>query len=140
MEINWLAHIVAAASSLAIGAIYYHPKVFGTKWMASANLTEDDLKGANMAIIFGSAFALAFILSFSLKVNIDGGHLVQGGESHMTFGHGMIHGVISALMVAMPIIFILGMFERKKWTNNLIHLGYWVITFAIMTGIVDAWR
>ena len=41
MEINWLAQIVAAASSLAVGAVYYHPKVFGAKWMASANLTEE---------------------------------------------------------------------------------------------------
>lgn len=140
MEINWLAHIVAAASSLAIGAIYYHPKVLGAKWMASANLTEEDLKGANMAIIFGSAFVLALILSFFLLINIDGTHMVSGGESHKTFGHGAMHGVITALMVAMPVIFIVGMFERKKWMNNLIHLGYWVVTFAIMTGIVDAWR
>ncbi|MGB0862117.1 MAG: DUF1761 domain-containing protein [Saprospiraceae bacterium] len=141
MEFNWLAHIVAAASSLVIGAIYYHPKVLGTKWMASANLTDDDLKGGNMAIIFGGAFVLALIVSVFLKIHIDGAHLVSSGsESHMTFGHGALHGGITAFMVAMPIIVIIGMFERKKALNNLLHLGYWVITFAIMTGIVDAWR
>jgi hypothetical protein len=58
MELNWIAVIVAGASSLVLGAIWYAPPVFGKKWMALAGLTEEQTKSGSMPLIFGGAFAL----------------------------------------------------------------------------------
>ena len=55
MEINFLAILTAGVSALVVGFIWYNPKVFGTAWMNSAGLTEEQLKGGNMAKIFGLA-------------------------------------------------------------------------------------
>lgn len=140
-EMNWLALLTAAASALVIGSIYYHPKVFGNAWMKSAGLNEEKLKGGNMVVILGGAFVLAFILAFFIFFSIESGHSTTGENlGHKTFGHGMIHGIILAVMTAVPVIVVNGMFERKKAMNNLLHVGYWILTYAIMAGIVDAWR
>ncbi len=141
MEINWLAQLVAAAAALGIGAIYYHPKAFGNAWMKSAGLTEEKLKGGNMIVILGGAFALSFILGMFLFFSIETGHSTTGvNEGHKTFGHGMLHGTMLAIMTAVPVVVINGMFERRKAMNNLLHVGYWILTYGVMAGIVDAWR
>ena len=40
MEFNFLAILVAAISVLAIGTIWYNPKVFGNIWMREGNLSK----------------------------------------------------------------------------------------------------
>ena len=67
MEINFLALLVAALSTLLVGFVWYHPKVFGTIWMKEAGLTEENMKGANMALIFGLAVVYAFLMGMTLQ-------------------------------------------------------------------------
>ena len=52
MNINFLALLLAAISTLAVGFIWYHPKVFGTIWMKESGVTEQTMKGSNMIVIF----------------------------------------------------------------------------------------
>ena len=47
---------LAALIPLVVGFIWYHPKILGTAWMNAAGLTEEKLKGANMALIFFLVF------------------------------------------------------------------------------------
>ena len=42
----------AALIPTVIGFIWYNPKVFGNDWMAAADMTEEKMKGANMALSF----------------------------------------------------------------------------------------
>lgn len=134
---DWIAIVLAGASTLVVGAIYYHPKVLGTVWMKAAGLTEEDLKGANMALILGGAFLCACLMAMSISFIVPAVHASEGGHTHGTFGHGSLHGIINALTLAMPIIVINGLFERKSAKYNLVHLGYWVIAMAVMGGILD---
>ena len=57
-------------SALVVGFVWYNPKVFGKAWMAAAEMTEDKMKGANMAKIFGLAFLFALMLAFSLPATV----------------------------------------------------------------------
>ena len=69
-EFNFLAVLVAAVSTLVVGFVWYHPKVFGTAWMKEADMTEDKMKGANMGLIFGLAvFLLCDCIVLQLKKN-----------------------------------------------------------------------
>ena len=43
-SMNWLAILVSALIPLIIGAIWYHPKVFGTAWMHATGITEAKIK------------------------------------------------------------------------------------------------
>lgn len=63
MEVDWIAVIAAAVSAFVLGGIWYGP-LFGKKWAAYVGLSEEDQKNANMALIFGGAFALSLIAAF----------------------------------------------------------------------------
>ena len=40
-EINYWAVLIATASSMVVGAIWYTPKVFGTRWAKLAKVDMD---------------------------------------------------------------------------------------------------
>ena len=132
---NFLAIILAALIPMLMGFIYYHPKVFGKAWMQSLGLTEEDLKKGNMAVIFGVSLLMSFLLSMFLLVNVDG----PGQEGQFdSFKHGAFHGTLIGFMVAMPVLVTNGLFERKNMKNLAINTVYWVITIALMAGVIDA--
>ena len=165
MVINWLAVLVAALVPTVIGFIWYNPKVFGNYWMRAAKLTEADIKGGNMAVIFILSFIFSFILAMSMNSlavhqgNIEGLFMVKGqppaagspeatfladffskyGGLHRTFVHGLVHGIINTLFFGLPILATNAMFERKGWKYVLVNIGYWALTIGIMGGIVCAW-
>ncbi len=143
-EINYISIIVAALVPNIIGAIYYGP-VFGKAWLSSLGYTADDMKGRNEGLIYGSALLLSVVVSFFMKMVIELTHkdVNQAGElvfaSFHTFGHGALHGAILCLGFVVPIIICLGLFQKSTAKNILINVGFWVICFAIMGGILDTW-
>ena len=60
------------------------------------------------------------------------------GTNFRTFKHGVFHGVLAALFCVWPVIGFNALFERRGWKYVAIHVGYWVITFALMGGVVCA--
>lgn len=163
---NILAVLVAALVPMAIGMIWYNMKTFGKAWINETGLTEEELRKANMFKVFGFSVLFSFMLSLILQSNVihqmgitsaffdykeqikdittpEGALYKQVmdlvGTGHRTFGHGMFHGVITALFFVLPIIGINSLFERKTFKYIFIHVGYWVITLGIMGGILSAW-
>ena len=57
-----------------------------------------------------------------------------------TFGHGVVHGVVISLLVLLPVLGTMSIFEKRGWNWVFNNLGYWVITLAVMGGILSAWR
>ena len=45
---------------------------------------------------------------------------------------------LAALFVALPIIGINALFERKSAKYVALHLGYWAISLALMGGVICA--
>jgi len=162
--INWIATLVAAIVPMFIGFIWYHEKTFGNRWMKETGLDHAKLASGNMAIIFGSTFVLSFFLAFAMNFIVIHqwgifGTLLSApgltaeseeyktaqmlfqkyGTLYRSFKHGFLHGAISAITLALPILGINALFERKSWTYILIHLGFWIITLGIMGGIICGW-
>lgn len=132
--VNFVAILIASVIPLVVGFIWYNEKVFGKIWADSIGLTKEDAKKANMGVVFGLSFVMAVFLSFFLTMNVNG----AGQEGQFdTFKHGALHGAILGIMVAMPIIITSGLFEMRKWKTMLINVGYWIISMAIMGGILD---
>lgn len=160
MEINFLALFVAAASTLLVGAIWYNPKVFGTVWARNAEMTEEKMKKANMGMIFTLVFVFAFLLAFALQfitIHQTGAYGMIGGDAsiakpsfqafmddygnaYRTFKHGALHGTIAGIFMALPVLGINALFERKNAKYIAINAGYWIVSMAIMGGIVCAWK
>tara|TARA_R110000868_G_scaffold173829_2_gene410219 strand:+ start:6824 stop:7303 length:480 start_codon:yes stop_codon:yes gene_type:complete len=159
MEMNFLAILVAAISALVVGFIWYNPKVFGNAWMKAAGMTEEQIKGGNMAKIFVLAFIFAVLLSMSLMpivIHQMGAYsLVQGelgilpsygafmadyGDAFRTFKHGAFHGAFAGIFIALPIIGTNALFERKGAKYIFINSGYWIVTLSVMGAIICGWR
>lgn len=161
MQINFPAILVAALATLPVGFIWYNPKVFGTIWMNETGMTEEKAKGANMFKIFGLtilfSFMIAFILEFLVIHQFGASGMVGGpaaadikpsyhafmadyGTAYRTFKHGALHGFMTGLFFALPIVGINSLFERKSWKYILINGGYFIVCLTIMGGIICAWE
>jgi len=158
MEFNFYALLVSAIVTLVVGFIWYHPKVFGTIWMRESNLTQEELQKGSMLKIFGLTYIFSLMITMVLMaltihqsgaVGMVGGppviasakpsfaaFMADYGTAYRTFKHGALHGFISGLFFALPIVGINGLFERKSWRYILIHAGYWIVTLTLMGGII----
>ncbi|AXB56695.1 DUF1761 domain-containing protein [Flavobacterium fluviale] len=158
MEINFVALLLAAIVTLIVGFIWYSPKVFGTIWMKESNLTQEELKKGNMIKIFGLTYIFSLMITMTLMsltihqsgaVGMVGGpplidsakpsfaaFMADYGMAYRTFKHGALHGFMSGLFFAFPLIGINGLFERKSWKYIFINSGYWIITLTLMGGII----
>jgi hypothetical protein len=119
--------MAAAVIPLALGFVWYHPKLLGSAWQRAAALSDETLASGRMAMIFGLTFALSFALSvglytitvhqggfMSLMLNEPGfgtpgspmqlyvdDFIARFGNKHRTFGHGALHGTLGALFFGM---------------------------------------
>ncbi len=166
MQINFIAVLVAALLPMLIGSIYYNPSVLGKQWMQSSGVTELLLKQGNMILILGSSFLFSLFLAMSMNTlvihqmgfmqtlqSVEGindassdigkyaaDFFSKHGNNFRTFKHGALHGAISALFLVLPLIGITALFERRSFKYIFIHLGYWLLTFMLMGGLICAWK
>lgn len=139
--------LVAALVPTITGMIWYHPKVMGSAWMSSTGKTEEQLReGFNMPLVMIISLVGSFLLSFVTNAITEFSHKScdEAGEvifnSHHTFGHGMFHGAIYAILIIGPPMVMNAMYERRSWKNTFVHMAYWIITVTLMVGITDAWN
>ena len=126
---------LSSLTPMIIGFVYYHPKVFGSVWQRSVGLSDEDIKSGNMALIFGLSIVMALLMSlFLLNFNNSAG---QEGE-YDNFGHGAWHGLFVGVLIAVPVLVSNSLFQRMSLRNILINAVYWLITLAVMGGIMDA--
>lgn len=160
IEINFLALLVAALIPLLVGFLWYNPKTMGNAWMVEAEMTEEKMKGANMAVVFVLTFIFSIFIAFILNtvtIHQYGALGMVGGDestakdsyvqfmndyglAYRSFGHGALHGGLLSILLVFPVIAINAQFERKSWKYILINSGYWFITLAIMGGIICGWH
>ena len=159
---NFLAVFGAAFIPIIVGFVWYNPKVFGNAWRKAAGKTQADLDKGNMAVILGLSYVLSLLLALGLSgltnhqsgvnqlfaMHPDFGQagtevqilfeavMAEFGNTHRTFGHGVIHGIIGAVLIALPIITINALFERRGGKYIGIHFGYWLLTLGLMGGVV----
>ncbi|MBL7901525.1 MAG: DUF1761 domain-containing protein [Bacteroidia bacterium] len=154
---------IAALIPLIVGFIWYHPKVFGTTWMKAAGLSEEDGKNANMALIFGLTYVFSVMLAVIFQTLVihqshiqslfflqpihdpasEAGALYknimdQYGNSYRTLKHGAFHGTIAGVFIALPLVAINALFERKGFKYIAVNSGYWILSFALMGAAVCA--
>ena len=165
MEFNWIVLLGAAVIPLLVGFVWYHPKVFGNAWMRATGLTEESMQGANMAMIFGLSFFFALLLSLeistivihqmhmnSILLNEPGindpqseigvylsDFMANYGQNFRTFKHGAFHGVVLGMLLILPVLGTNALFERKGFKYIAINTGYWIVSAALMGGVICAY-
>jgi hypothetical protein len=143
LNINWLAFVVASILPLVTGFIWYNPKVFGRAWMKESGMTEEKAKNMNPGKTYGLAVVMAFLIAFALwpAVMTGGGPGMPHGEGgdFMTFQHGAFHGALLGITLALPVLATNALFEQKSFKYVIINAGYWIVTMALMGGLINAW-
>jgi NADH:ubiquinone oxidoreductase subunit 6 (subunit J) len=125
-------------------------------------MTEEQMKGANMIFIFGLTYLFGLMLSSGLmlivihqmgfystlanKAGIEdkSSEIAQYskqffetyGTRFRTFKHGLLHGILTSIMIALPVLGINALIERRGAKYIFIHLGYWAITCGLIGGII----
>lgn len=162
MTFTWYIPFLAALLPLVIGFIWYNPKVFGTAWMNASGMTPEKAQGSNMPLIFGLTYLFSLMMCvvlmsnvihqlhlFSLFADTPGmgvkgseaqtafdGLMEKYGTNFRTFKHGAFHGVLLGLFMALPIIGINALFEKKGFKYIAINTGYFIVCFALMGGVI----
>jgi UDP-N-acetylmuramyl pentapeptide phosphotransferase/UDP-N-acetylglucosamine-1-phosphate transferase len=128
-QINWLAVIVATVAAFMVGFLWYSI-LFAKVWQKEIKMSDEEMKHANVPVIFGTAFFLNLIASIVLAMFL-GRHA------------GWAFGLMASLMVAIAWIgTALGtnyLFTRKSLRLFFIDAGYFVVYYAVMGIILGIW-
>jgi len=164
MAINWYLAFATALIPLVIGTIWYSKPLFGNAWMKASGVTEEQASSGNMILILGLAYLFGLFLSASMMswsihqfstqslfATQEGfsdqtgpyyaffqNFMSQYGDLHRSFGHGAVHGGFAGIMIALPLIAINALFERRSWKYVAIHAGYWTVTLSLICGVLCA--
>ena len=87
-------------------------------------------------MIFGISFLFSLIAAFFLYEFV---WHHESPEFH-TFKHGAFHGGILSLFVILPALGTNALYEQRSWKYILINVGYWLVSFVLMGGILNIWR
>ena len=130
-DIHWPAVFVAALSTFLIGGLWYSPVLFAKPWMTLNGFTQERLREANMAAIFGGSFVLSLVIATNLAFFL-------GKQATVTFG--VAAGLAAGLGWVTASTGITYLFERRPLKLLLINGGYHVVAYTVMGAILGAWH
>ena len=131
---EFVPHLLAGLAALLIGFLWYHPKTFGSTWMKGVGKTEEKMSSGNMAVLYGLTFVMAILISVFLSFFASGHE-----EKVLTrFQHFAFHGAQLGVVVVLPIVVIISLFEQLNFKTIAINAGYWIVTLSVMGAIMGA--
>ncbi|SOE20837.1 Protein of unknown function [Spirosomataceae bacterium TFI 002] len=134
-NLNFLAIIVGGLLAWGFGSLWYSPLLFSKAWQTESGMTDDDLKDANMAKIFGGSFVLMIIMSFGMAILLRG----HDDPAEITLQTGIMHGLYVGIMFVATSIGINQLYQRKSLKLFFIDAGYQIIMLMIMGAVIGAW-
>jgi len=128
-DVNWIAVLLCAVSSLVLGGIWYSPMLFAKPWQRAAGLSDEAAKSGNMGLIFGLTFVLslvaAYVFAMFLGRNFGLGPAIGAGAS-------------AGLCWVAASLGISYLFERRPLNLWLINGGYHTLQFTLF-GLILGW-
>jgi hypothetical protein len=128
---NYLAIVVAAASSFLLGGLWYSEKLFGATWNREAGHGPKGPEGRHPARVFGASIVFALVAAFAYA------WLVPAPAGALeALGQGL---AVGACIVAAS-FGINYQFANRSTRLWLIDGGYHAVQFAIYGLIIGLWR
>lgn len=134
-EINYWAVLIATASSMIVGSVWYSPKVFGTRWSKLANVDMDRPgSSATMAIITTVivSFATAWVLAGASAI---AWHFYDGSF----FWAAVVTGVLLWAGFTAARFITHDAFEGRPTSLTTMNIGHELVTIVIMAIIIGVW-
>jgi hypothetical protein len=128
VQVSWLAVILAAISSMAVGFIWYAKPVFGEQWMKLAGLKDKDMKegmGQAMAIVALMSILTAFVLAHMIFIvdRFFGGSFLSNS---LWTAFWLWLGISATTIVTH------GLFEQRRKKLLLLSVGNRLVTLLVM--------
>jgi hypothetical protein len=130
-KLNFLAILVAAATTFMLGGLWYSPILFARSWMREAGLSEQQTKQANMGRVFGFAALASLVMAFNLAAFI-------GPKADLMFG--LFAGLAAGLGWVAMSLGVIYLFEQRSLKLWLINSGYQILAYTIMGAILGVWK
>lgn len=132
VDVNYLAVLLAAVSSMVVGSIWYAPKVFGNTWkhLAAADAKSKMGSPRSLAIAFVGSLLTAYILAHMIFLV----HKYFGAHNYM------FDAVTTALWLWLgftAVRFIVhDVFEARPTKLTLLNIANEFVTIIIMGAVI----
>jgi len=157
MNLNYLAFFLISFIPSITAGYWYHPKSFISKYSKIEFAKRSELNLGKMFMLFLLSFALVYgyinliihqvgfyelfftdiMLGNQESEKIVNEFLGKYGDKHRHFGHGVFHGIINSFILPLPIIGAMAILEKKGKKYVIHHFSYWLITSAIIGGLIS---
>ena len=136
VDVNYLAVLVAAVASMAIGGLWYSPLLFGKIWMKLSGMDEKKIAAAKkkgMAASYVAAYidsaAMAYVLAHFAKY--------AGAATPI---EGAMAGFWAWLGFVVPLISGTVLWEGKPINLFILKIAHYLVALLVMGAIVAAWH
>ena len=131
-EVALLPILLAAVANVILGAIWYHPKVFGGVWMRAVSVNPDAGGSSKMWISMILQFISALVMAYVMAhFGIAWGVFDWIGAIELAFW----------LWIGFSAVPMFGMYlwESRPFKAFAIVAGYWLIAMIVMSVILTLW-
>lgn len=137
-ELNWLAILVAAISTMVVGFLWYSPLLFAKPWMREMGYDPNDKakvqemqKGAGPA--YGGSFVASLLSAFTLALILHG---LGTRDLHL--------GITASFHIWLGFVatvqFTGALFMKQSMKLFAINTGYQLVCYLVMGAILVAWK
>ncbi len=136
VDINYLAVLVSAVVSIILGSLWYSPLLFGKVWMRLAGKNAKEMNKAKKRGM-GKLYLVAFIASLVMAYVL--AHFIKyltatSFTDGMLAGFWLWLGFIAAVQIGIVI------WDNKPFKLYLLNAIYYLVSLAIMGGILAVWK
>jgi hypothetical protein len=131
-NVNPYAVLAAAVSMFLLGGLWYSPVLFARAWQRAADVSDEQVKSGNPAVIFGLAFLFSLVMAANLAMFL--------ADPKTDAAWGATAGFLAGFGWVTLSVGMLALFERRPWKYVAINGGYMTLAFVIMGAILGAWR
>ncbi len=137
-NLNWLAILVAAISTMVVGFLWYSPLLFAKPWMKEMGYDPNDKgKTEEMKKTAGPAYAWSFVASllsaFTLALFL---HWVRVEDLHV--------GIMASFHIWLGFVatvqFTGALFMKQSMKLFGINTAYQLVCYLVMGAILVAWK
>lgn len=135
-ELNWIAIILAAASTMVVGSLWYGP-LFGKAWQKLAKIKPDpDFGGKKAARLYIGAFLTSVVTAIVLAFAAFTAYQVFGGNYLVTT---LTTGIILSLGFTAARVKMHDAFEQRRRKLTLLTVMHELVTIIVMSIIIGVW-
>lgn len=122
--------LVAALSTFLLGGVWYGP-LFAKAWQREVKLSDEQLRAANKAKVFGGSFVLAFVAAWVFAMFL-------GPQPAPGFAIGV--GALAGLCWVGASFGINDLFEQRSLKLWAINAGYHTLAFTLFGAVFGLWH